>query len=94
METTLYGTVAVYTGDTANFHNFQIVNGEEMVGNLYVSKKSDNGIPQRVEVELITPSRDHEAWMNGMHSLLEKARSGSKAESKLIKSLQSYGKKE
>lgn len=90
METTLYGTVAVYTGDSANYHIFQIVNGEDMVGSLYVRKKSDNGIPQRVEVELITPSRDKEAWKDGMNSLLDKAREGSKAEAKLIKTLKSY----
>lgn len=90
METKVYGTAAVYTGDSANYHIFQIVNGEEMVGSLYVRKKSENGIPQKVEVDLITPSRDKDAWRDGMNTLLDKAREGSKAEAKLIKTLKSY----
>jgi hypothetical protein len=81
--------VAVFTGDSANYHIFQIV-AESMVGSLYVRKKDENGIPDVVEVNLITPKRDKAVWEAGVNSLLEKVREGSKAESKLVKILKEY----
>jgi len=81
---------AVYTGDSSNYHIFQVVDGGDFVGSLYVKKTSDNGIPEGVEVTFITPSRDKFLWKKGMEELLDRARSGSKAEQKLIKTLKSY----
>jgi hypothetical protein len=81
---------AVYTGDSSNYHIFQIVNGGDFVGSLYVKKKSDNGIPEGLEVTFVTPSRDKFLWTKGMGELLDRARSGSKAEQKLIRTMKKY----
>ena len=81
---------AVFTRDSANYHIFQIVNGEDFVGSLYVKKKSANGIPEGAEVTFITPSRDKHLWSSGVKGLIDKARDGSKAEQKLIRTLKSY----
>jgi len=81
---------AVFTGDSANYHIFQLVSEGEFVGSIYVEKKSDNGIPEVMEVNLVTPSRDKVVWKKGMNQLLDKAREGSKAEQKLIRTLKSY----
>jgi len=83
--------IAVFTGDSANYHIFQIVSdGEEFVGSLYIKKKSENGIPEVAGITFVTPSRDKKVWKEGMKELLERAREGSKAESKLIKTMKSY----
>jgi hypothetical protein len=82
--------VAVYTGDSPNYHVFQIVDGEDFVGSIYVRKTSDNGIPEGVELSFVTPSRDKFLWTKGMNELLNRAREGSKAEQKLIRTLKKY----
>lgn len=81
---------AVFTGDSANYHIFQIVDSGDFVGSLYIKKKSDNGIPEGVEITFVTPSRDKHLWKHGMEELLDRAREGSKAEQKLIRTLKTY----
>lgn len=81
---------AVFTGDSTNFHIFQIFDSEDFVGSLYVKKKSANGVPEAAEVNFITPARDKHLWKVGLNSLIEKARSGSKAEQKLKRALSTY----
>ena len=83
-------TIAVYTGDSANFHIFQIVD-ENLVGSIYVKKEETSDIPEGVEVNLITHGRDEELWKIKVKELLGKARPGSKAELKLKKVLVQYG---
>jgi hypothetical protein len=80
---------AVFTGDSKNFHIFQIVD-ENFVGSMYIKKKSDNGIPETVGIALITPSRDKGVWKECMQLLLDRTREGSKAKQKLIRTLKSY----
>ena len=81
--------IAVFTGDSTNYHIFQVIDSEECVGSLYIKKKGLE-LPEGLDINLITPTRDKELWKRGMDQLLEKARSGSKAENKLIKSLKTY----
>lgn len=88
--TTLEGLNAVFTGDSANFHIFQVVGEDDYVGSLYVRKATNEPIPERVELTLITSSRDYELWKQGLNTLISKARDGSKAKKKLIKALRSY----
>lgn len=81
---------AVFTGDSANYHIFQVVGDGDFVGSMYIRKKSDNGIPEGVEITFITPSRDKFLWKKGMGELLDKSRGGSKAEQKLIRTMKKY----
>jgi hypothetical protein len=81
--------IAVYTGDSTNFHIFQIVD-EEAVGTIYLKKKSSNGIPQGLDVNLITPNSDKELWEIKVKDLLKKSREGSKARTKLERVLGDY----
>jgi hypothetical protein len=81
---------AVFTGDSANYHIFQVVGSDDFVGSLYIKKKSENGIPEGVEITFVTPSRDKFLWTKGMGELLDKARSGSKAEQKLVNTMKKY----
>jgi hypothetical protein len=78
--------IAVYTGDSTNFHIFQIVDAEA-VGTIYLKKKSSHGIPQGLDVSLITPNSDKELWEIKVKELLKNSREGSKARSKLEKVL-------
>ena len=80
--------LAVYVGDSANFHIFQFV-ADEAVGTLYF-KKSDSDIPEGVDVNVITPQRDKDLWRHSVNALLEKSREGSKGEAKLIRVLKKY----
>jgi hypothetical protein len=80
----------VFTGDSANYHIFQVVESGDCVGSIYIRKDSDNGVPETAELNFITPSRDKRTWVAGMSELIEKARDGSKAKNKLIKTLKSY----
>jgi len=81
---------AVYTGDSPNYHIFQVVDSGDFVGSLYIKKSSDNGIPETIEVNFVTPSRDKVVWKKGMDDLLDKAREGSKAEKKLIRTMRQH----
>jgi hypothetical protein len=80
---------AVFTGDSPNYHIFQVVGNGACVGSIYIKKK-DVEIPKALGLSLITPSSDKKAWKQGMNDLLDITREGSKAESKLIKTLKSY----
>jgi len=73
--------IAVYTGDSENFHIFQIVD-DNVVGSLYIARKEEN-IPEALEVNLITPTRDDHLWRTKVKVLVDKAREGSKALKKL-----------
>jgi hypothetical protein len=75
----------VYTGDSTNYHIFQVVGGGEYVGSIYIKKKSENNIPKTVEVNFVTPTSDKTVWLKGIKSLIDGARDGSKAEQKLKK---------
>lgn len=79
---------AVFTGDSANFHIFQVIDSSKVVGSIYIKKKSDDGIPEALEINLITPQRDQFLWIKGLKSLIAKAREGSRAKNKLMKTLQ------
>ena len=81
--------IAVFTGDSANYHIFQVIDSEHVVGSLYIKKKGVD-LPKGLDVSLVTPVRDKELWKHGMNQLLDKSRSGSKAENKLIKTLKNY----
>lgn len=81
---------AVYTGDSPNYHIFQVVDSGDFVGSMYIKKKSDNGIPEGLGVTFVTPSRDKVAWRKGMNELLDRAREGSKAEQKLIRTMKQH----
>lgn len=83
-------TIAVFTGDSANYHIFQIVD-EELVGSIYVKKDKNLGIPEEVEVSLVTHGRDRKLWKLKVEELLSRTRQGSKAEVKLRKVLKSFG---
>ena len=83
-------TVAVFTGDSENYHIFQVVD-DEMVGSLYIKKDKNLGIPEEIEISLITHGRDAELWKIKVENLLERSRSGSKAEMKLKKALRDFG---
>jgi hypothetical protein len=81
---------AVFTGDSSNYHIFQVVDSEDCVGSIYIKKKSTNGVPEALEINLVTPIRDKFLWTKGLEELIEKAREGSKAKHKLVKTLKSY----
>lgn len=81
--------IAIFTGDSSHYHIFQVVDSEHCVGSLYIKKKGVE-LPEGLEVNLITPSRDKELWKHGMTQLLSKARAGSKAEQKLIRTWKKY----
>jgi len=81
--------IAVYTGDSTNFNIFQIVDEDgNVVGSLYFNKKND--LPEGVDVNLITPKRDHHLWTSGINFLLGKSRDGSKNQKKLKQVMKSY----
>lgn len=81
--------MAMYSGDTAKFHVFQIDDESgESVGSVYVSKEVE--LPSELEISLITPQRDKFLWVKGIKNLISRARVGSKAESKLQKTLGVY----
>lgn len=83
--------VAVYTGDSRNFHIFTIADEEsEIVGSIYVNKKIE--IPEGLDVNIITPQRDHHLWESKVKFLLEKSREGSKNRKRLMQVLKEYGK--
>ena len=79
--------IAVYTGDSANFHIYQVVN-ENMVGSIYVNKKVDP-LPKIARTKLVNPT-DGGVWKDHLNKLLEKTRDGSKAKSKLQKILKEH----
>ena len=82
-------TVAVYTGDSRNFHIFNIVDEESnIVGSIYVNRKID--IPEGLDINMITPNRDHFLWETKVRFLLEKSQPGSKNEKRLKKVLSEY----
>jgi hypothetical protein len=82
--------MAVFTGDSTNYHIFQIVDNDDFVGSLYIKKKSTNGVPEGADISFITPSRDKHLWKKGLKSLIEKARDGSKAKQKLERTMKNY----
>lgn len=83
-------TIAVFTGDSENYHIFQVVD-DEIVGSIYIKKDKDFGIPEEVEVSLITHGRDAFLWKLKVTELLNRARDGSKAKVKLAKVLRDFG---
>jgi hypothetical protein len=81
--------IAVYTGDSANYHIFQIASEEgDVVGSIYLSKKED--IPEGLDITLITPNRDKFLWRKNVEDLKDRARDGSKAEAKLKRILKKH----
>jgi hypothetical protein len=79
----------VYTGDSRNFHIFAVANEEsEVVGTLYFSKNLD--LPEGLDVNIITPQRDHFLWERKIKFLLEKSREGSKNRKRLTQVLKEY----
>lgn len=40
-------TIAVFTGDSENFHIFQVVD-DELVGSIYIKKDKNLGIPEEL----------------------------------------------
>ena len=81
-----WDAIAVYTGDSANFHIYQVVN-DNMVGSIYVNK-AVNPVPQGVVLNFLHPS--HKDWRKNVEALLDKTRDGSKARVKLNKILKEH----
>lgn len=79
---------AMFTGDSTNYHVFQIATEDKVLGSVYIDKKTD-AIPESVKLSLVTPGRNKKEWRKGMNILLDKTREGSRAETKLIKIMKS-----
>ena len=71
---------AVYVGDSANYHIYQVANGKKVVGSLYFDK--ENEPPKAISINLLTLV-DGE-WRGIVEKLRDGAREGSKARDRLI----------
>jgi hypothetical protein len=83
---------AVFTGDSRNYHIFQIVD-DNVVGSIYISKDVES-TPKTLEIENLTAGDIK--WKTLLTVLASKARPGSKQAKKLERVLQeaTYGSTE
>jgi hypothetical protein len=85
-----YRLAAVYTGDSANYHIFQIPDDLSVVASIYIRKDTEGGIPHELSINLTLPTRNKEAWLKGITTLKDNARDGSKAKTKLIRTISNH----
>lgn len=75
---------AVYVGDSANYHIYQVANGKRVVvGSLYFDR--ENEVPREVVISLLTPA--NEDWRGIVEKLRDAAREGSKSRDRLTAAL-------
>lgn len=84
-ESSLKEVTAVYTGDSANYHIYQAVDTDGVVGTLYFTKESTP--PKNIVMELLVPSDKN--WRKLVEKLQANAREGSKAHDRLTSILAS-----